>query len=187
MDMQTSPFSYTLGWKMGVWNVSVGGRCGYVGGNFIRALKQPPAPSKSALSIRKMPSEGIRWFSSTDHEMCSPSHPCTICSCCPHSPPYKLSCSSSSISIISQSNILSFSRPQLIPGMSLSVCICLYCRPKRIAALDCPPGDAVLLSGGDAMVRKYGTGSRADFLIQWSEIDVVVLFVHSALLTGKLQ
>ncbi|KAJ8605942.1 hypothetical protein MRB53_041306 [Persea americana] len=28
-----------------------------------------------------------------------------------------------------------------MPGMSLSVCICLNCLPSSSAALDCPPGD----------------------------------------------
>jgi hypothetical protein len=51
----------------------------------------------------------------------------------------------------SQLNTLSPSRPQLIPGISLSVCICLNCRPSKMAALDWA-GDAVLLPGGDAIL-----------------------------------
>lgn len=63
--------------------------------------------------------------------------------CIAHSPPYRLSWSSLSMSMTSHSKILLSTRPQLIPGMSLSVCICLNCLPSRRAALDCPPGEPV--------------------------------------------
>lgn len=71
-----------------------------------------------------------------------------------HSPPYKLSCSSSSMSIISHSNTLLPTNPQLMPGISLSVCICLNCLLRSMAALDCPPGVLLLRPGGDAMMAR---------------------------------
>lgn len=50
-------------------------------------------------------------------------------------PPYKLSCSSLNMSMTSHSKTLFPTRPQLIPGISLSVCICLNWRVRMMAAL----------------------------------------------------
>lgn len=61
-------------------------------------------------------------------------------------PPYKLSCSSLNMSMTSHSKTLLPTNPQLIPGMSLSVCICLNWRVRMMEALDCDPpaGEAML-------------------------------------------
>lgn len=76
-------------------------------------------------------------------------HPC-------HSPPYKLSCSSLNMSITSHSKTLFPTSPQLIPGMSLSVCICLNCLPSSRAAEDTPPDGLIpLRPAGDAMIASY--------------------------------
>ena len=53
-----------------------------------------------------------------------------------HSPPYKLSWSSLNMSMTSHSNTLLPTSPQLMPGISLSVCIALNCFANRSAALD---------------------------------------------------
>lgn len=71
-----------------------------------------------------------------------------------NSPPYKLSCSSFNMSMISHSKTLLPTSPQLIPGMSLSVCICLNCLPKRIAALELLPGELEAARIGAAMDSK---------------------------------
>ncbi len=55
---------------------------------------------------------------------------------------------------------LSSTSPQLMPGMSLSVCICLYCLPKMIAALDRPAGELLLRFDGDAAMV-LGLGGEA--------------------------
>lgn len=81
--------------------------------------------------------------------------------------------------MISQSKTLSFSSPQLIPGISLSVCICLNCRPSRIAALDWVAGEAVavLLAGGEAMmVRIAAAGMDSEV----TSFDSVALEVQSS-------
>lgn len=56
-------------------------------------------------------------------------------------PPYRPPLSSGSMSMTSQSNTLLLTRPQLMPGMSLSDCICLNWRPSRRAEEDVPPGE----------------------------------------------
>lgn len=47
------------------------------------------------------------------------------------------------MSITSHSNTLLPTKPQLIPGMSLSVCIALNCFARSSAALDEPAGEPV--------------------------------------------
>ena len=137
-----------FGWKSLVSNFSLGGCSAYVGGNVIRALKQPPTRSKLASNAIPMPytsSSTVVQYLSSQRALTFPQNPpadvpvsfCVrMCVHALHSPPYKLSCSSSSMSMISHSKILLSASPQLMPGMSLSVCICLNCLPRRIAALD---------------------------------------------------
>lgn len=60
-------------------------------------------------------------------------------------------------------------RPQEIPGMSLSVCICLNCLPSRRAALEVPPGEDVLLRGREAMV--CGEWARGLPFLYFSDSD----------------
>ena len=60
--------------------------------------------------------------------------------------------------MISHSNTLLPTSPQLIPGMSLSVCICLNCFPRRMAALEVPPGELPKRVEGDAMVAVVRRG-----------------------------
>ena len=153
-----------------VSNLRVGGSSGYVEGNDIRALKQPPVDARVSMPIN------ARWCSTAvvilglfSCGMRSTSKPADVHATVrsdrlpvvhtgrlytPHSPPYKLSCSSSNIIIISQSKTLSPVKPQLIPGMSLSVCICLNWRPSNSPAPVCPGGDdwEPLRFGGDAMM-----------------------------------
>lgn len=73
-------------------------------------------------------------------------------------PPYKLSWSSLNMSMTSHSNGLSPTSPQLMPGMSLSVCICLNCFARRMAALEFPPGELVLRVAMVEELCKLGAG-----------------------------
>lgn len=72
---------------------------------------------------------------------------CALRGCDAGLPPYKLSCSSLNMSMTSHSYKLLFTRPQLIPGMSLSVCICLYWRLRMMEELlrcSPPAGEAMI-------------------------------------------
>lgn len=70
MDMQTSPFGYTLGWNMGVSNFIFGGIKGYSGGNDRRARKNPPriVVSTSALYIQDVSLTTVVFAIIIDHE-----------------------------------------------------------------------------------------------------------------------
>lgn len=154
----------------------------------MRALKQPPDIASSAPLHWQLLRSGSQVLSSLAVFSCLRRHPYALdtrlrsrwtyhcpshrhgpCCChldhlcqtlCNHSPPYKLSCSSSSMSMISQSNTLSPTKPTLMPGISLSVCICLNCLPSRIAALELPPGELVARSSGDAMTVRVRCARR---------------------------
>lgn len=54
--------------------------------------------------------------------------------------------------MISHSKTLLLTSPQLMPGMSLSVCMCLNCLLRRMAAEEAPPGDPAVGRYGLAML-----------------------------------
>ena len=51
-----------FGWKIGVVKRILGGRCGYVGGNWSVARKKPPTTTRQRFGSRERPLCRTRWW-----------------------------------------------------------------------------------------------------------------------------